>query len=126
MTYKTKTTYFTMDDSLKVIQSERMLEVLIELLDSPGILRSKLYTAVMANGAGKPTLIKRVNELINENLVNVVPSETHKSGQHLYLTDEGIKLAKLALEMRTVRRGECQPADDDICNITSLKKHRVT
>jgi|GEM_PF-3116226 len=99
-------------EDIAALQENRALEVLIQLSKTPGILRTVLYEKIMANGAGKQTVIKRTDELIIAGLIYTVQSKTHKAGQYLFLTDKGQKIAKHALKMEDIMSGESNAGDD--------------
>ena len=96
---------------LRILEEKHASEVLIQLYETPGILRTALYSKITEKGAGKPAVIKRVNEFINAGLIRMEQSPTHNLGQYLFLTDKGIKLAKLALQMEEIiAEGDNRPA----------------
>ena len=93
-------------ESLRIFQEERALEVLLILFESPGILKSELYAKMESNGSARQTAIKRTNANIAAGLIRIEASKTHKAGQYLFLTDQGERIAELALKMKAVMAGE--------------------
>lgn len=96
--------------------------VVLKIQESPGILRGKLCDYVTEQtGASKNTTTKRINELIDAGLIHVQQSETHKAGQHLFLTGPGEEIAKLALKMQHVLAGD---TIDDETNLSAPEEVR--
>jgi len=87
---------------MKVLEEQHSHSVLMILLKSPGLLKSELHNECIKTGASKNTVIKRINELVENKLIYAEQSKTHKSGRYLYLTDKGKKLAELSIQMLSV------------------------
>jgi len=84
----------------KIFEESHAHTVLVLIKDNPGILRSDLYNSVI--GASRPTVQKRVDEMIVARLVRVERSRTHSAGQYLFLTEQGQQIAELAVEMKQI------------------------
>ena len=91
---------------MKVLEEQHAHAVMIIILENPGILRSKLYESVI--GASRPTAQKRVDQMIEAELIRAEKSKTHSKGQHLFLTEEGTRIAKL---LKMIESGE-DPSSD--------------
>lgn len=84
----------------KILEESHAHTVLVLIRENPGILRSKLYNSVI--GASRPTVQKRVDEMISAYLIRVERSKTHSAGQYLFLTDQGQQIAELTIEIERI------------------------
>lgn len=94
--------------SIGVLEKEHALTVLMRLKEKEGVNRSTLYSMISAS---RPTVQRRVDELIEAKLIQETQSPTHSRGKILRLTKNGLYIAKHVVKIETALRLNIQ--DDE-------------
>ena len=99
------------ENKWKILEGPHAHLVLILLRDRPGSLRSEIYSAVPK--ASRPTVQKRVDELMAADLIRIEQSKTHKAGQLLFLTRKGLNVTNSIIHTGKALEDTLNEEEDD-------------
>jgi len=91
-----------MESELEIMEERGVHAVLIQLMETPGLLRTEVCRKMEKKGMSEITVTKRINELIMAGLITWEQSKTHKKGQNLFLTEKGKKVTKILTSLKEI------------------------